>query len=485
MLRLVKRRIILVAGLLTVSSSAAQAAIDPPSRLHANLGGVSIDQYNANNTGQLPNCPSGSYPKIRDCYVSLLQKFKTQEAAGVRFRFSVWRAMEKTQTGNDYQVKSSWLTNLRDFLQDIKNAGYTYVTPSPIFFGTSGDGEQNIQVDVTVGGCTDSVPTKVELTFWPTAPSGWEPGKGPFAAGKDQSYNCSPPNPIFVGWDNIYEVIDALLAEIAAKGLVVYEFDLLNEINLHWFTVEARFIYDNMIAHSGDRDVLTKVRTLMSNHGFSPDRVTYSPKTSRTSSPGADCLSIYGDSARVIGLSEVTAGINGGLVGHGASWKDNDSNAMYLPCRTGTNTGEMPAINVYHTQPSVIDIHDYSCLLMDKWTCDPNKTSADTQVEAETLFTKIRQYKNAYCPGGWHGYNANICNAQVVVGETHSNTVNGNQTCEGAPVNSAEGEVLGYNDSTLAGTTTIVMQPWYHAFDSCYPFDNPVINPPYDPSQQD
>lgn len=484
MFRLRKKKLILVAALLPVFSSAEQVAIDPPSRLHVNLGGVPIDQYNANNTGQLPNCPSSSYPKVQDCYMSLLQKFKSQDASGVRFRFSVWRAMKKV--GSDYQVDSAWLGNLRAFLQDIKNEGYTYVTPSPLFFGTSGEGEQNIKVDVTEGGCTNSVPTKVELTFWPTAPFGWEQGKGPFAAGKDQSYNCSPANPIFVGWDNIYEVIDALLAEIAAKGLVVYEFDLLNEINLHWFTVEARFIYDNMTDHTGDRDVLAKVRALMSQHGFSPDRVAYSPKTSRTSDPRGDCFSLYGDSARVIGLSEVTAGIAGGAVGHGDNWYDYKTGANYLPCRKNADPpGGMATIPVYHTQPSVIDIHDYSCLLIDKWTCDLNKTSADTQVEAETLFTKIRQYKNAYCPGGWHGYNANICNAQVIVGETHSNTVNGNQTCEGAPVNSAEGEVLGYNASTLAGTTTIVMQPWYHALNSCYPFDNPVVNPPYDPSQQD
>jgi len=484
MFRPVKGKIILAASLLAMSSGTAATMIDGPSRLHPNVGAVPIDQYTANNTGQFANCPADPYPKVQDCYKSLLQKFKSQEASGVRFRFSVWRAMEKV--GSDYQVKSSWLNNLDAFLQDIKNQGYTYVTPSPMFSGTLGEGEQVIgDAEVLDSGCPDNKGALITLTFWPTAPFGWD-ANGPYAAGYDKSYNCSPENPIFVGWDNIYEVIDALLAKVAAKGLVVYEFDLLNEMNLHWFTVEARFIYDNVTGHSGDRDVLTKVRSLMSQYGFSPDRVTYSAATSRTSSPGGECLSIYGDSARLIALSEVTAGINGGLVGHGIGWTDRDSSAMFLPCRAGeTKTIDMAHLPVYHTQPSLIDVHDYSCLLATKHACDLSKTSADTYLEAKTVFTRIREYRTAYCPGGWHGYNPNICNAQVIVGETHSNTSNGNQTCEGAPLNSAEGEVLGYNDSTLAGTTTIVMQPWYHAVGGCYPFGNPVINPPYDPTLQD
>ena len=142
----------------------------------------------------------------------------------------------------------------------------------------------------------------------------------------------------------------------------------------------------------------------------------------------------------------------------------------------------------YHSQPAVIDIHDYACLLPsgDKFNCDLSMGESEardaTRLEAETLFDGVQAFRQAFCSGGWHGYDPNICYSEVIVGETQSNAASGNQTCEGAPLHSATEEVNGFNASDLGGATTVVFRPWYHAVDSCYPF-NHVINPPYDPSQ--
>ena len=174
------------------------AAIDSPSKLHPNIGGVSIESYNSSNSGQIPNCTEST---VRACYQSILQTFRSQEASGVRFRFSLYQAMERS--GSDYQVKASWLSNLDTFLGDIAAAGYTNVIPSPQFSGWQGEGKQVERVVVEGGGCPHGNGTEIDLTFWPTAPFGWD-ANGPYAGGFNQSYNCSPQNPIFVGWDNIY-----------------------------------------------------------------------------------------------------------------------------------------------------------------------------------------------------------------------------------------------------------------------------------------
>jgi hypothetical protein len=97
----------------------------------------------------------------------------------------------------------------------------------------------------------------------------------------NDGYNCSPINPYFLGWNNEFDVINAILA--AAYGRVnVYEMETQQELNLASFTVLARYMYDNSSPQSAGLslgqvvDVVSNLRSLMTNNGFDPGRVTWS-----------------------------------------------------------------------------------------------------------------------------------------------------------------------------------------------------------------
>ena len=179
-------------------------------------------------------------------------------------------------------------------------------------------------------------------------------GTSPLAATND-SYQCSPVNPIFVGWDNIYSVVGALLhaarhpfGDSDDRHLAVEEFDVRNEIDIEHYPVRGRMIVDN--THPSTlpvgRDVLTDLRQLMVNngydlaHGFDQYRVTYSAMDTVISysppitkpvpiGPNApnpndqapdevakfDCQSLWGDSAREEKASMLLGTISGGVFG--------------------------------------------------------------------------------------------------------------------------------------------------------------------------
>jgi hypothetical protein len=83
--------------------------------------------------------------------------------------------------------------------------------------------------------------------------------------------------------------------------LTVPEVDLQNEVDLANFTVLGRLIYDNT--------TMTPVfQTLGST-------VTVSVNTDRPPTPGFDCGSFYGDSAHMLGSSELLAATGGAMVG--------------------------------------------------------------------------------------------------------------------------------------------------------------------------
>lgn len=243
----------------------ARAAIAQPSQLEANLGPLPIDKYDqinwdptitrqyaiASNSGSCT--PSGT---VRQCLQAILQHFRQQGATGVRVKFALcggaWStALLNCGTGyNSGSLNSAWVSKMNLFLDDVAASGFTNITVSPVpwsyynvfdpycYDGTYTCGENNGQFPLLTqarepglndglrwtntewDSCTGSYKP---LFFWPAAPFGvrghntQNDPTGPWKAQYDQSYNCSPHNPYFVGWQNIYNVIDAVLAGAHCK----------------------------------------------------------------------------------------------------------------------------------------------------------------------------------------------------------------------------------------------------------------------------
>jgi hypothetical protein len=96
----------------------------------------------------------------------------------------------------------------------------------------------------------------------------------------------------------------------------------------------------------------------------------------------------------------------------------------------------------------------------------------------------LTRTKSANVPG-WQGYNPNLYNAEVMIGETFSGVgclANGGSTA-------ADSIVDGYNASDLTGGNTFIARPWFNLIanfswpeftgpEDCYPFEMSVT-PPY------
>jgi hypothetical protein len=105
----------------------------------------------------------------------------------------------------------------------------------------------------------------------------------PIGQRNNNARNCAPINPYFVGWQNQYNVINAMLYEAAhtpptPSGLrfTVYELDFEQELDIANFPVLSRFIYDNAQTDSGQPAILDALRYYMTLNGFDPGRVTWS-----------------------------------------------------------------------------------------------------------------------------------------------------------------------------------------------------------------
>src|SRR5207244_1665489 len=88
----------------------------------------------------------------------------------------------------------------------------------------------------------------------------------PYPSDINAGYNCSPANPYFVGWQNIYSVVDTVLQKAQSRSLEVNELDIMQELDLQDFTVLGRFISDNKHGIPGDLDVFDKLRYYMGIH---------------------------------------------------------------------------------------------------------------------------------------------------------------------------------------------------------------------------
>ncbi len=278
----------------------------------------------------------------------------------------------------------------------------------------------------------------------------------------DNSYNCAPANPYFVGWNNIYTVYDAAMSAVQSAGLIASEFDITNEIDPAFHTVMGRMIVDNKHTGPGiNPRPLEAVRYYLNTYGSDYLHASYS-----TGDVGTvlsyDCSSLYGDSARLTRTSALVSAIAGGLFGLGSISPVNGLPCATIPVTSSSTVG-MPSTSYPFTPPTIIDFHTYI---------------GGGASEVTLLFNNVWSFYNSFSPIGWRGYNHDVYTSIFIVGETHSNV----NAC-GQTKTDASNVVTGYNASSMAGRSpTVIFRPWNNVQEgsACYPYPH-TINPPYTP----
>jgi hypothetical protein len=457
-------------------------------------------------------CTSGV--TARGCIKEILAKYKEQGITGVRFQFFIHEALN-IPLGNEGQstLRPEWKLAVQRFFQDLYDAGIYDITPTVDWEGADvhavgsneGDRYTYTQAVTPRGNCSGYPYTEQngQARWWrftPTSPHGHvctgcsgapqdpfdlDYGWGSPLAPDNKSYDCSPANPKFVGWNNLYSVVDALLdaarrpfdqpgvPDPQNRSLNISEFDLQNEILLSRAPLRARLIVDNT---HGNEDVLGQIRQRMQNRGFYPDRVTYSSMESRSNASGWDCGSVYGDSARVMDLSQVIHAIAGGQLagqfGNASPHAEGQLPCLLTYAESQQKTPEqieqdrrdalalMIYLPITHSLPSVLDIHSSPCVEGNN-DCDPAQWTAVTG-EARLVFNALSALRSTY---------PQLANASITLGETHGRVQPGCQMClhsagcangqitwdPAAAVNT----ILGFNTSTLANVTLPSGQPGY------------------------
>ena len=458
------------------------------------MGFIPFDHYGTATpaTQYFPtSCPAGS--SVRSCVQTLLGIWKQQRVSGVRILFAFCGGAGSTALTNcgtynpPYSLNPTWIANVNTFFADVHAAGIQNVTITPSHAGTGGDTYAIMAPAAPPSGnrCADTTST---LRYWAAAPFGEKVCPGGscgdgFPTGTDDNngYNCSPKNPIFVGWQNLYNVISAMLDKATNNGLTVFELDAEQELDWLNFPVHARYIIDNAHTDTGNPDSVNSLRYYMGTaHTFDPGRVTWSTASDHATIAGTNCTDVYTDYARLLPSDEFASAIGGGVIGipFGLSLSGG------LACG-GTTGGSPPMFQmpVAHTQPHIVDIHDYACVHNGS-DCYASDSQAQITNESQIDFNDVVHYLALL----------NVQSSLFMLGETHSNSNNGSgYTCDvsppgqSAPATAAGEMVTGYNSSSLAGHN-VVFRPWFYLGGSCFSYPNNInVNlnngGPYTPSQ--
>jgi len=428
--------------------------------LQANLGPLPVDLYLAPNAHAgglvVPNCPAGS--TVRACIQTQLSGFHRQNVTGLRFMFGIGGGGNSTAITPDGTLRPAWVHNLSLFLADVKASGIPAVTPTPVWGAWGGD----FSVRRTVfDACQQRL---VSYTFFPAQPfasltTNFYPADG----GTNDAYTCGPANPIFVGWPKLYTMLDQVFGAVQQSGLEITELDIVNEINLSWFTVTARMIYDNTgTKNPREADVLGNIRQLLAEHGFSPGVATYSVGATSTSAAGWNCQDAWGDSARLDMLDALWGAFAGpqSAFGHPPDlWKKFRHGLACDPA--GLATPFMIQLPISHTPPSVIDVHDYTDLQTASPTGAPTNQPdlaapdaseiADTTALDNALAAFMRRH--------------NVDGDTVIFGETYS----ADNAYGPKPQNIIADKLQAYAASNLT-TQKVIFRPWGNILDPDYAF---------------
>jgi hypothetical protein len=336
--------------------------------------------------------------------------------------------------------------------------------------------------------CTQGNP--INLEFRPHLPFGYEyslNGQGNrdnYVAqcfGTNNGYSQAAHNDYnFWGWSKLYTLLDNVLAAAAAQGITVDELEMQNEVDLVNVTVLARLFCDPTHPPDADRPcepVLANLQTLMANRmgAAAQFNVTVSIGDTNSTAFGSDshsdCLSVYGDSARILGVSELLAAIGGGLIGRPYQV----DNSYFLACG-----GSAQFMSPTYPSPTstIIDLHTKPCKLdpapgPNQFNCD-RAHDDDVYGQGVKTFNGIKTMLDSYGPNGWRGYNPPVYNSTITFGETWKP-----DNCNTYPVNSDFSNYNAFNASSMA-THPVVMLPWTNLVEGNGCFSFPVqINPPY------
>ncbi len=514
-----------------------------PATTEIAIGGFPVDLYDCDGcpspppqNGVISTLVCAPSLTLRQCMTKLFQadpdNFVKQGITGVSFYFPLGAANYSTPFHNDGSVDTAdWVPRLQKFFNDLRGWGIQRVSPTPVFTGNwSGTVIDSIVCD----GCihpypnatscqgytsTGSCPADHPLKSYPWLPFGFEqvpdpehPGQCNWAIerqGWNDAYNCADSNPDFWGWTPWFNLVDAILQAAQNAGLGIGDLTLEAEIDLAENTVEARLIYDTKHpTPEVHTDVLFQIRQRMINRGFDPGRVTFSTQMSRSTieNPSFDCPSVYGDSARLLGESELV----GALAGYDGKF-GKPSFINYSDCLTQPNCpppvhtiplacqgqiegegdrGPMISISlpVSYPQPTVTNIHAHHCLespnggpcycVVDPstGTCGPESNVTEP---AKTFYNDVTAFLQ------YRGLTGNY----VIFGETNSlnnpafeNT--GQTQCGNYTRAMASENIAGFRQSSLKGRSDTAVRIWWLPTDDqqCTVFPN-AINPPYNPSQ--
>ena len=211
-----------------------------PSQLQVNLGILPVDVYNNTlNNGNPPVIPNSICPAtstVRSCFNSYLANYASQGVTGVRFFFALgdgyWSATYPPTTNSYHSsystpfsstgvVSATWVSNLANFLADLKAHGIKNIAPASVMSdywagwnegnnGTFATWDTSASYRTPSGvTCPAQMKGTESLWFFPWLPFGLAPGSrygsGYPTVAPDQytaanpsnlAYDCSPANPI-------------------------------------------------------------------------------------------------------------------------------------------------------------------------------------------------------------------------------------------------------------------------------------------------
>ncbi len=461
-----------------------------PTRTEINLAWVPIDLYSSSSTNgslgsPLPSCPS-SYT-IRNCYKLMFNNnssttpytsgnYIAQGVTGARFMFGLatvsTQGFYSTPWNSSGTISSTWVSNLALFLSDLNSYGVQRISISPMLEGGTA-GATPITPATNVYGCSTTVP----LVFYPWIPYGYlSSNLYPDCQDVNSAYSSAanpntinPPNKYFWGWTPFFNLVNSMFGAVHSSGLALEEFDYDQEISLVNFTVQARLIYDpqhSASGGSGTTDVLSSIRYYATANSLSSSGITLSSVSYRTDSAGYDCGSYYGDSARILGASELAGTLAGGGGAFGEPYNLWMSTMYDLPCGGTNPSGWMAQLPLSYTQPGMVDLHIYPCLLLSSGGCN---TGVSATTEATITYSDVWSFLS------YRGFTGDV----AMVGETTSN-----QNCQGYTTAMASQNVSGYTASSLYSNhaSETVLRVWGNATDTGHCYVAPsTINPPYTP----
>jgi len=519
-------RLCVLVGFLGCAGLSSATTIGSSSYLQVNLSFMPFTIYDYTHSADAANqfstsCPviDGVHVDIRTCFKTILGNMASQGVSGVRIFVNLcdtslpilsqaFTSCGEAYTSNSWDpgsnpTQAAWIGHVSDFFGDLRTAGIYNVTitlaDDPAVYSElpSDATSPNMQPGLghncgNTDDCCPDTPTGIDpatmlpymIYFSATQPFGVKSmGDGNDIIGNvwdsdasNQGYNCAPINPFFIGWNNEFGAINAMLAKAASNSINVYELETEQELNFGTFTVQGRFMYDNSAPESaglssGDTvDVVSDLRSLMTANGFDPGRVNWSSTGSETPSATYNsCTNVYTGYGRNTGPDEMAQAITAGHIGINSDYNMSIAVDYNLMCG-GSDTSLMFVLPDSSTQPDIIDVHIYSQAT--------GATNTDVQVQdaAATDFGDLPHFLTI----------ASDTSAAVVIGETWGGTIStameGSLYCWAGnylfPSGTPADNVAGFNGSALSGYT-VTFRPWMeleHPSGVCFAYTSSSSN---------